>query len=318
MSLYEERIAERAAQKEEDRETFARIRKYVILALTGIFCVSGFFSSCTTVDAGTVGVVKHFGAIQSYTLDQGLHFVRPWMFASVEHFNVKMRKAEVKAEAASKDMQNVSAVLEIQFSIRRSMVPKVVQKFGTGDSMAVTVMTPAVQEVLKDVMSKYSAEELITKRAEVKAKVETGLITFIDRTLKNKGVSGAINIANIAITDFDFSKQFNASIEAKVRVEQEAQKEILEKKKKITKAEAAAAEKRLAADATAYSMEKKADAEAYATKTVAVAKAEAIEVEAKALRSQPQLIELRRVEKWDGKLPVTMLSKGSTPMIKIN
>ncbi len=39
-------------------------------------------------------------------------------------------------------------------------------------------------------------------------------------------------------------------------------------------------------------------------------------MEAEALRSQPQLIELRRVEKWDGKLPHYM-GDGPLPMLQV-
>ncbi|MEC8821972.1 MAG: hypothetical protein VYA08_13845, partial [Pseudomonadota bacterium] len=95
-----------------------------------------------------------------------------------------------------------------------------------------------------------------------------------------------------AITDFDFSAEFNRAIEEKVRAEQEALKAKNENLKRVTQAEAAAAEKTLAADAMAYEIEVQSKA-----------RADAIEREAKALKDNPQLIQLRIAEKWNGVLP---------------
>ena len=89
-----------------------------------------------------------------------------------------------------------------------------------------------------------------------------------------------------------FSEEFNRAIEDKVRAEQEALKAKNEKLRRVTQAEAAAAEKTLAADAKAYEI-----------KVESQARANAIQLEAKALKDNPQLIDLRIAEKWDGKLP---------------
>ena len=115
---------------------------------------------------------------------------------------------------------------------------------------------------------------------------------FIDTTLNEKGIKRGIHVANVAITDFNFSEEFNRAIELKVKAEQEALQAKNEKIRRVTQAEAAAAEKQLAADASAYAI------------TVASkARAEAIRREAKSLKSNPELIQLRIAEKWDGKLP---------------
>jgi len=71
-------------------------------------------------------------------------------------------------------------------------------------------------------------------------------------------------------------------------------------------AEAAAAERTLAADAAAYEIEVESKA-----------RAAAIEREAEALEGNPQLIQLRIAEKWDGTLP--RFSGGdSIPLINID
>ena len=66
---------------------------------------------------------------------------------------------------------------------------------------------------------------------------------------------GLLKIANVAITDFDFSAEFNRAIEEKVRAEQEALKAKNEKLRQVTQAEAKAEEQKLIADAAAYEIE---------------------------------------------------------------
>ena len=118
---------------------------------------------------------------------------------------------------------------------------------------------------------------------------------FIDTTLNEKDIDNGINIANVAITDFQFSEEFNRAIELKVKAEQEALQAKNEKLRRVTQAEASAAEKKLSADA-----------EAYAVTVQSKARADAIQREARALRGNPNLVDLRRVEKWDGTLPQFM------------
>ena len=100
-------------------------------------------------------------------------------------------------------------------------------------------------------------------------------------------------MANVAITEFDFSDEFNRSIEMKVRAEQQALQAKNEKLKKITDAEAVAEK----------------------IKIESVAQANAIRREARALKENPLLIEYKRMEKWNGQLPE--VTGGAIPMFDI-
>jgi regulator of protease activity HflC (stomatin/prohibitin superfamily) len=94
-------------------------------------------------------------------------------------------------------------------------------------------------------------------------------------------------------------------IESKVQAEQQALQAKNEKLKRVTQAEAAAAERQLSADA-----------EAYSTEVQSKARAEAIRREAEALRQSPELINLRAVERWDGVLP-RVNSSSMVPFLNI-
>ena len=90
-----------------------------------------------------------------------------------------------------------------------------------------------------------------------------------------------------------------------MRAEQEALKARNEKLRRVTQAEAAAAERTLAADAEAYQIE-----------VASKARADAIRREAEALKDNPALIQLRIAEQWNGQLP--QVSGGDTiPLLSL-
>ena len=263
------------------------------------------FSSFVIVDSGRVGVVRTLGAVQPEALKEGFHFKKPFV-DSVEQIDVRLRKAENEAGAASKDLQVVRTRVAVQYSLTADVTPLTFQKIGPRAIVETTLINPAIMESVKAVTALYTAEELVTSRAEVKNNIQAAIENFINTTLEQKGVAGAMSLANVAITDFDFSEEFNRAIEEKVKAEQEALKAKNEKLRRVTQAEAAAAERELAADAEAYQIE-----------AASRARAEAIRREAQALKDNPELIQLRIAEKWDGQLP-QVTGEGALPLLNID
>ena len=250
------------------------------------------FLSVRIVPVGHLGVVKHWGKVNHNTvLSEGLHFVTP-IRTTVEYISVKLLKFNQKASASSKDLQIVTTVVSIQFSLGE--VPQLYQKIGTEELVTYILLKPAVEESVKAVTAQYTAEELIKKRPEVKVQIGKTIGEFLIKTLEGKGLDEkSLMVANVAITEFDFSDEFNKSIEMKVRAEQQALQAKNEKIKKITDAEAVAAK----------------------IKIESIATANAIRREARALKENPILIEYKRMEKWDGKLPD--VTGGVIPMFDI-
>jgi regulator of protease activity HflC (stomatin/prohibitin superfamily) len=268
---------------------FAKV--LIPLAVVIIVAVALLGSLFVVVEAGHVGVVKRFGAIEMAPLAEGLHFKRPFV-DQVEQIDVRLVPINAKATAASKDLQTVSTEVNVAYSLIGPLVPLVYQRIGNTYGVAAAIVEPAIQESVKAVTAQYTAEELVTKRAVVKQAIQQAITTFIDNTLKEKEIGNAVQLANVAITDFAFSGEFNRAIESKVKAEQEALRAKNEKLMRVTQAEASAAETKLAAEASAYS-----------TEVQSKARADAIKREAEALRSSPEIIQLRSVEKWDGVLP---------------
>ena len=261
--------------------------------------------SFTVIDAGYVGVVKRLGAVQPSYLSEGFHFKSPFI-DSVEYFDIRLSKVETSAGASSKDLQVVETQIAVQYSMTPELMPLTLQKVGTRSVVERMLISPSIMESVKAITALYTAEQLITKRDEVKSKIQGQINSFLDETLSEKELNGLLIIANVAITDFDFSAEFNRAIEEKVRAEQDALKAKNEKLRRVTQAEAAAAERTLAADAAAYEIEVESRA-----------RADAIKREAEALAGNPQLIQLRIAEKWNGQLP--RFSGGdSIPLISID
>ncbi len=224
--------------------------KWIVVALVLFLGFIVINDAYVIVNSGHVGVVRMLGAVQLTPLPEGFHLKKPFL-DRVEEMDIRLTKEESKAGAASKDLQNVSTKVTVQYSLTGAVAPTTYQKIGVRRTVAATLINPAILESVKAVTAKYTAEELVTRRAEVKLQIPEAIDKFIHITLKQKGAEGALTIANVAITDFDFSTEFNRAIEEKVKAEQDALKAVNEKLRRVTQAEAAAAERTLAADARA-------------------------------------------------------------------
>lgn len=281
-----------------------------VIGLISFFLLAFFVtvvgcSGCSVIQGGSVGVKKNFGKIQHEELEPGIHFIIPFV-SSVSSADTKMRSFEVETDASSKDLQSVKTKVSLQHNLQPDMAAETFEAIGDLDAVDARIIAPAASEVLKAVTAQYTAEELITKRAEVKQKITDGIQTYISTTFSKRGLDNNIHIDNVAITDFDFSHEFNMSIESKVKAEQEALKAENEKKKKITDAEA-----------TARELELKGDSQAYQINVESIARADAIKREAEALSQNPLLIQLRAIEAWDGRMPQYMMGESLNMLMQI-
>jgi prohibitin 2 len=281
------------------------LRTLIPVALIVVALVACLTSLTVIVEAGHVGVLRTLGAVDPKPLKEGLHFKKPFL-DQVEQVDVRLTASHAQATAASRDLQTVTTQVTTQYSMNGELAPLTYQRVGNLGKVSAVLVEPAIQECVKAVTAKFTAEELVTKRELAKQQIQQALVGYINTTLKEKGLENALSIANVAITDFNFSDEFNRAIEAKVQAEQQALQAKNEKLKRVTQAEALAQEKTLAADA-----------EAYATDVQSKARADAIRREAEALKQSPELIRLRTVEKWDGVLP-RMNGGAALPFFNIN
>jgi prohibitin 2 len=284
-------------------QLIGKLAPLLIVVILLLVAAAGVF---VTVDAGTVGVVKRFGAVKDVALPEGLHFKMPFA-EEVVPMTTRLTASEAKATAASRDLQIVTTDVTTTYAINGDLAPLTFQRVGTPEKIAVTIVNPAVQESVKAVTAKFTAEQLVTQREVVKQQIQQAIESFINTTLGEKDVEGALNIANVAITDFKFSEEFNKAIESKVQAEQAALQAKNEKLRRVTQAEAANEEVKLAAAAQAFTIEAES-----------VARAEAITREAEALSGRPEVLRLRTIERWDGVMPRITSGDGVMQMLQLD
>jgi len=187
--------------------------KYIklgILAFVILFIVlPAIFSAAYTIKAGERGVLLTFDKPSPDAVGEGLHFKFPFAQKIVE-IDVKTQKYVAEASSSSQDLQIVSTSIAVNYHLTPSTVPKLYQEIGL--SYEDRIIQPAVQEVVKAVTARYTAEELITRRADVKNDIHSELRERLQ-------IRGMV-VEDISITNFDFSESFNDAIESKVTAEQ--------------------------------------------------------------------------------------------------
>jgi len=261
-----------------------------IVALIVIGVIS--YASVSIVDAGHRGVLLHWNAVDLNVqpLTEGLHFVTPFA-DSVVQMEIRTLKFVKATSAASKDLQTVSTEITVNYHPDPNAVNILYQQVGL--TYENRVITPTVEEVVKQVTANYNAEELITKRPQVKADIEADITSRLNE----------FNIVTeiVSITDFQFSALFASAIESKVEAEQKAFK-------------AENDLKRIEVEARQHA----AQAEGIAQANIAEAngEAQAIKIINDALSTNPQYLEWLKTQQWDGKLPL-VVGEGGTPFISI-
>ena len=250
----------------------AKIKGIILGTVIGMgVLITGLFSF-TTVPAGNTGIKVRLGAVQESSLKEGLNFKIPFVEKIVLMDN-RTQIVTAEGNSASKDLQTVENTIAVNFRVNPEKSAYLYQKVGVG--YVDTIMSPAIQEATKGTIAKYTAEELITKRAEVGEGIK--------EELSNKVSDYGIVVENLNIVNFNFSEEFNAAIEAKQTATQQA----LKAQEDLSRIEIEAKQKVVEAQG---------------------------EAEANRILSESisdQLLQREFINKWDGKLPTVMGSEGN-------
>lgn len=237
-----------------------------------------FLLAVYTIPAGERGVILTFGKPSMDAVGEGLHWKIP-IAQTVKKLEVRTQKIETNADSASKDLQDVQTVIALNFHLMPESTPRLYQE--VGKDYVGRIISPAIQESVKGVSAKFTAEELVTRRPEVRQAIQ--------ETLTERLAKYYIQVDDFNIVNFQFSESFDIAIEEKVTAEQKklkAERDLerikIEKEQKITQAEA---------------------------------EAQSIKIQSEALKANKAILELRAIEKWDGVLP--KVTGGATPFISL-
>lgn len=248
-------------------------RKIVIGISIGVVILIAIviFASITTVPTGYVGIKTRFGQVQNDVIQEGLNTKVPFIEKIVK-IDCKTKKIETETSTASKDLQEVSLKVAVNYNVNKETANKLYKEVGA--TYQDVIVNPSILESVKAITAQYTAEELITKRADVSNKMKE----LLEEKIEIRG----LNIVDFNIIDLNFSEAYNQAIEKKQVAEQEAkqaeyelQKAKVENEKKIAEAEANA-------------------------KVMEVQNASTTE---SALKLKELEIQQKFIEKWNGQLP---------------
>lgn len=235
-------------------------------------------TSFTAIGPGERGVRMTFGKPSPTVLDPGIHLKIP-LVQTIKHMNVRIQKSEASQTAASKDLQDVKTQVAVNWSINPVDAEWVYQHVGDEESLVNKVITPTIANVVKAVTAKYDAEELISKREQIRALMEKQITAGV--------APFKIQVQGVNITNFSFSSQFIEAIEKK----QVAQQRALQATFDLQRIKVEAQQK--------------------------VAEAQGQSESQKLLQATltPEIIRLNAVQKWDGVLPKVVGGNGVIPFI---
>src|SRR3989337_3609389 len=282
MDERDERDVYRAKEAMQSAMKKGPMRLAVIIGAILVFFL--FLHPWVQIGAGERGVVLNFGAVQKNVLGEGLHFRIPIM-QKVISMDVKVQKSLTDAAASSADLQEVSSNVALNYHIIPDKANLVYQTIAI--YFKERIIDPAVQEVVKAVTARYTAEELIAKRPAVSEAMRANLAERL--------ITHNIAVDAFSIVGFSFSKIFMEAIESKQTAEQLA----LKARRDLDRI--------------------KIEAE----QTITAEQAEAESLRLQRANISTDLIELRKIEanlraidKWNGILP-QVTGGGAVPFIGI-
>jgi regulator of protease activity HflC (stomatin/prohibitin superfamily) len=249
----------------------------VIEIAVAVLIVLLLWSSFVTIGPGERGVLMTFGAVQQGVLAPGLHLKIP-LVQTVKHMNVQIQKAETQETAASRDLQDVTTEVAVNWSINPLDAQWVYERLGDEDQLSDKVIAPIVSNAVKAVAAHYDAEQLVEQRDTVRDQIQQQIV---DALAQYK-----VQVQGVNITNFQFSADYARAIEQKQVAQQRAQQ-----------AEYDLARIKVQAQQEVAQAEGQAQAQKLLQSTLT-----------------PQIIQLKAVEKWNGVLP-QVTGNGAIPFI---
>ena len=197
---------------------------YIVYGFIALLLIITLFNAIAFVEAGNVGVVTRFGAVNRVVYP-GMVIKIPYIEA-VNSMNTQTQKDQVDASSASKDLQTVKSTIAVNYHLEGSKAVGVYQNIGL--DYQDKVVAPAIQETFKSITAQYTAEELITKRELLREQAQD--------SLKKKLASYFIIVDNFNIVNFEFSSDFNNAIEQKQVAQQNLERAKIEATTALTQA----------------------------------------------------------------------------------
>lgn len=278
--------------------SIGRISLIVIVALLLLTVVGG---SWYTVDEGYRGVVLRNGAVTG-TAEPGLGFKLPIISSVVDISVQSQARTYETVQAYSKDQQTAILFVSVNYRLPTDQVESIYGEYGGAEGVVNRVLDRQVLQAVKNVFGRFNAVTAINERGRLVTEVTSELVSAI---------KGPIIIESVQIENIDFDDDYEKAIRDRMTAEVEVQKVKQNAEREKITAEITVIQAQAAADSKLA----EAKAAAEATRIQGEAEASAIKAKAEALRDNAGLIALTQAEKWDGKLPTTMIPGSTIPFM---
>lgn len=186
--------------------SFALAGTFIALILTVI-------QIFTVIPAGSVGVVDFLGVVSDNTLKSGVNIVNP--LADVVKFNVKTQELKETMVVPSQEGLSVQLEISLLYALDPDNASKIYKT--VGPNYAEVILTPQFRSVVRGVTAKYDARALYTaSREKLAQQIKDELAGLV-------GPRGIL-IETVPFRQIVLPPGLTASIEEKLKAEQESQR----------------------------------------------------------------------------------------------
>lgn len=285
--------------------SFGRILGISLLVFVVLILICTAFGSFYTIDQGERGIKLRYGAVIAVS-EPGFHLKWPFV-DEVKLISVRTETMHYQNMSAySRDQQPAKIIASVTYRVPDSEVEKLYNQYQTVDAFVNRVINRQVPTQIENVFGQFNAITAVQDRAR--------LIKELTDSVKASMKDDPIIIDSVQVENIIFSEAYEKSVESRMQAEVEVQTE----KQKLDKEQINAQIVVARAKGVADSRLAEARAEAEATRIRGQAEADAIKARAAALAQNENLIELTKAERWDGKLPTTMLPNGAVPFLNMS
>ena len=275
--------------------------KSIVGGLLAVLLLIALMGSWYTVNETERGVLLRNGALVG-VVEPGLSFKIP-LIETVKRISVQSNATTYQGlQAYSKDQQTATLNVSVSWHVVPAEVGKVYMQYQDLDGLVSRLISRQVPTQVENVFGQYNAVSAVQNRGKFVADVTKAI---------RDSVTGPVVIDGVQVENIDFSDDYERSIALRMKAEVEVKTR--EQMLATEQVEAQIVVTRAQAEADSKVAQAKADAEA--TRLRGSAEADAIKAKTLALSSNPMLIELTKAERWDGKLPTTVLPNGTLPFI---
>lgn len=264
----------------EEKELFIKVMKIVGFCVLGIVVFCLLWGSFFVTEPGEAVVLSRLGKVEQQSYQPGVAFKAP-IISDVVRFDVRTRTLKEKTACYTADMQTAQIDYTITYNLKKDNVHVLYSIVGT--EYEAKKIIPVLNDVIKSNIGRWQAQELVSNRDSARFDVNKDLISKIDKRFFE-------NIT-IQFNNIDYSDAFEKSIEEKVIAAQKAEK--------------------------AENDTKRIGEEAKQKVIAAEADAKAMAIKAEALSKNKSLIEYEMAQKWDGKMPTTVIGGSSNNLLQL-